>query len=91
MSGALWFYFWDNNPTWGVSASAASATASVGVPSPTIAGSGKGPDEELWINYDELWAIRERYLRTLFAEPTKRQKALTEDWPDAVLKPRRRR
>lgn len=80
MSGALWFFFWDNNPTWGVSASSA-----------TAGGGGSKADDYYPINYEELWAIREKYLQSLFGNPEKRQKVLVEpDWPDAILTPRRR-
>jgi hypothetical protein len=92
MSAALWFYFWDWDGTQAAAASAAAATALSG-------GGGHGNDDDFPVNYDELWAIRESYLRSLYTDPLKRQKAMENHalvfddsaWPDAILKPRRKR
>lgn len=86
MSGALWFYFWDNNPTWGVSASAAEATSSV-----TNAGGGHRPSND-YIDYEAMAEAREAYLNSIYLKvkrPVKVPK--DEEWPDPPLKPRRRR
>jgi hypothetical protein len=87
MSGALHFFFWDWDGLSPTASAAAIAARGAG------GGGAKPSNDDFYpINYDELWAIREKYLQSLFASPAKRQKVLTEeDWPEAILKPRRPR
>lgn len=86
MSNALWFYFWSAD-------AATSSTSSTDVVVSNAGGGGSKADAfDYPINYDDLWAAREAYLRSLFNQPLKRQKAIEEqDWPDPILKPRRKR
>jgi hypothetical protein len=91
MTLALNFFFWD----WGTVPGSGSDGGSGG-------GGSKGgskKDDFFPIDYDELWALREAHLRHLNDDPLKRQKELEKlaradsyaGWPDAILKPRKKR
>lgn len=85
MSLGLWFFNW----SWGSTSSASATSIDLG----SGGGGSKADAFDYPINYEDLWAAREAYLRSLFGNPIKRQKALESeiDWPDPILKPRKKR
>lgn len=102
MSGALWFYFWDEAANNSASAQAALAIAGAG------GGLAHTRADEYPIDWESLWDARETYLKSRFAKlparevqiepyeprtlptPSKPAPVLSE-WPDPILKPRRKR